>query len=129
MIYVPITAAILRIEDAQRYCKDEIDAIYINMASDDHVAAAGVLVRGLLDATHHDAGDFSVIVPAELLAQQQRTRRPVRVRHGGDRVDLAARRRHRHHEHHARERDGAHARDRRAPRGRRPRKSTSSASS
>jgi putative ABC transport system permease protein len=39
------------------------------------VTAAGALVRGLLDAAHRGAGDFSVIVPAELLAEQQRTRR------------------------------------------------------
>src|SRR5437016_1364234 len=31
------------------------------------------VVRGILNASHHNAGDFSVIVPAELLAQQKRT--------------------------------------------------------
>src|SRR5262249_11806412 len=33
------------------------------------------VVRSLLNISHRDAGDFSVIVPAELLAQQQRTQR------------------------------------------------------
>jgi putative ABC transport system permease protein len=75
VVYVPITAAILRMEDAQAFLKDEIDAIYLNMANDDRVATAGVLVRGLLNTAHRDAGDFTVIVPAELLAQQQQTRR------------------------------------------------------
>jgi putative ABC transport system permease protein len=75
LIYVPLASAILRIEDSRAYYKDEIDGIYIGMAADDRVAAAGVLVRGLLDATHNNAGDFSIIVPAELLAQQQRTKR------------------------------------------------------
>ena len=32
-------------------------------------------MRGLLEATHRGAGDYSIIVPAELLAQQQRTKR------------------------------------------------------
>ena len=68
-------AAILRLEDSQNYNKDEIDGIYIGMASDEQVAPAGVLVRGLLEATHNSAGDFSIIVPAELLAQQERTKR------------------------------------------------------
>ncbi len=75
LIYVPLTSAIMRIEDSRSYYKDEIDGLYIGMASDDRVAPAGVLVRGLLDATHNGAGDFTIIVPAELLAQQQRTKR------------------------------------------------------
>ena len=33
------------------------------------------VVRGLLNDSHKDAGDFSIIVPAELLAQQRRTQR------------------------------------------------------
>ena len=49
--------------------------------------------------------------------------------HGGDRVDLAAGRRHRDHEHHAGQRAGADARDRRPPRHRRASSATSSASS
>jgi putative ABC transport system permease protein len=73
--YVPITAAIYRIEDSQAYLRDEIDAIYLRLANESQVTTAGVLVRGLLDATHRAAGDFTVIVPAELLAQQQQTRR------------------------------------------------------
>ena len=75
LIYVPLMSAIMRIEDSRSYYKDEIDGIYIGMASDEQVAPAGVLVRGLLEATHNSAGDFSIIVPAELLAQQERTKR------------------------------------------------------
>src|SRR5438067_11651025 len=30
-------------------------------------------MRGILNSSHHNSGDFSVIVPAELLAQQKRT--------------------------------------------------------
>ncbi|HEX5071337.1 MAG TPA: ABC transporter permease [Vicinamibacterales bacterium] len=75
LIYVPLKSAIMRIEDSRSYYKDEIDGIYIGMSSDEQVAPAGVLVRGLLDSTHNNAGDFSIIVPAELLAQQERTKR------------------------------------------------------
>jgi putative ABC transport system permease protein len=73
--YVPISSAIGRMEDSQAWLRDEIDAIYLQLSSDDRVAMAGVVVRGLLDGTHRGAGDFTVIVPAELLAQQQQTRR------------------------------------------------------
>jgi putative ABC transport system permease protein len=75
LIYVPLKSAILRIEDSRWWYRDEIDGIYIMMASDDRVAPAGTLVRGLLEATHRGAGDYSIVVPAELLAQQQRTKR------------------------------------------------------
>jgi putative ABC transport system permease protein len=75
VIYVPITSARLRMEDALYFQKDEIDAIYVNFAADEAVTAAGPLIRGLLNITHRDAGDFTVIVPADLLAQQQQTRR------------------------------------------------------
>ena len=75
IIYVPLMAALLRIEDSQSSQKDEIDGIYLNMVPSADISASGGLVRGLLDALHRSAGDFSVIVPAELLAEQQRTRR------------------------------------------------------
>ncbi len=75
LIYVPLMSAILRIEDSRAWFKDEIDAIYLSMATDDRVAPAGTLVRGLLEATHRAAGDYNIVVPAELLAQQQRTKR------------------------------------------------------
>ncbi|HSL21184.1 MAG TPA: ABC transporter permease [Vicinamibacterales bacterium] len=75
VIYVPLMSAILRLEDALSWQKDEIDGIYLQLAPAADVAATGELVRGLLNVSHRGAGDFSVIVPAELLAQQQRTRR------------------------------------------------------
>jgi putative ABC transport system permease protein len=79
VIYVPLMSALLRIEDSQSFRKDEIDGIYLTLAADGEITSAGAVVRGLLDATHRGAGDFSVIVPAELLAEQQRTRRIFQV--------------------------------------------------
>jgi putative ABC transport system permease protein len=79
VIYVPLRSAMLRIEDPLSYRKDEIDGIYLNLAASGDITAAGAVVRGLLEASHRGAGDFSVIVPAELLAEQQRTRRIFQV--------------------------------------------------
>jgi len=79
VIYVPLMAAMLRIEDSQSFRKDEIDGIYLTLVPDGDIAVAGAVVRGLLDAAHRGAGDVSVIVPAELLAEQQRTRRIFQV--------------------------------------------------
>ena len=75
VIYVPLMAAILRLEEARGSQRDEIDAVYLQVSAGADVTATGALVRGLLDITHRGAGDFSVILPAELLAEQQRTRR------------------------------------------------------
>jgi putative ABC transport system permease protein len=68
-------SAIMRIEDSRSYYKDEIRRHLHRHGVGRTVAPAGVLVRGLLEATHNSAGDFSIIVPAELLAQQERTKR------------------------------------------------------
>jgi putative ABC transport system permease protein len=75
VIYVPVMSALLRIEDQQGRLRDEIDALYLQVKSDDDVAAAGTVVRGVLQTTHRTANDYTIVVPAELLAQQQRTKR------------------------------------------------------
>ena len=79
LIYVPLMSAILRLEDSMSWQKDEIDAVYLTLTPETSVVAVGAVVRGLLDAAHRGASDFSVIIPAELLAQQQRTRRLFQV--------------------------------------------------
>ena len=52
-----------------------MDGIYLQLGPDVDSVAAAEVVRGVLDTTHRKASDFSVIVPAELLAQEQKTRR------------------------------------------------------
>jgi putative ABC transport system permease protein len=53
--------------------KDEIDGIYMKVADGtDSVETAGV-VSAILNATHKDAGDFTVVVPAGVLAAKERT--------------------------------------------------------
>jgi putative ABC transport system permease protein len=75
LIYAPIQSVLFRLEETMSRVKDEVDGLYLQLRPDvDSVAAADV-VRGVLDMTHRKGGDFSVIVPAELLAQEQKTRR------------------------------------------------------
>ncbi len=73
LIYVPLYAALDRLEDTNSYLKDEIDGIYMRLQSGAESATVAGMVRGILDAAHRHAGDFNLIVPAELLAQQRRT--------------------------------------------------------
>jgi len=74
-LYVPLHSAILRLEDSYSDRRDEIDGIYLNIRDDADMSSVAQVVRAILDSSHHSAGDFSVIVPAELLAEQKRTER------------------------------------------------------
>src|SRR5258708_19808571 len=73
LIYVPLNAAIMRLDDSKSQLKDEIDGMYLQMSSSAETLPASEVVRSLLNVAHPDAGDFTVIAPAELLDQQQRT--------------------------------------------------------
>jgi putative ABC transport system permease protein len=75
LIYVPLNAAIFRLEDTYSELRDEIDGIYLRLDPAADILNAAELVRGILDSSHRKAADFSVIVPAELLAEQRRTER------------------------------------------------------
>jgi putative ABC transport system permease protein len=75
LIYVPLSAAILRLEDSYSDARDEIDGMYLHLRNEANVPQSAQIVRAILNSTHHSAGDFSVIVPAELLAQQRQTER------------------------------------------------------
>jgi len=73
LVYAPLNSVLYRLEDSQSWLKDEIDGMYLHLGSTDTSVTDAEIVRGILNSSHHDAGDFSVIVPAELLAQQKRT--------------------------------------------------------
>jgi putative ABC transport system permease protein len=72
---VPARAAILRLEDNYSQFRDEIDGIYLRLRTSDDITQAASIVRGILDTNHRGASDYSLVVPAELLAEQQRTKR------------------------------------------------------
>ena len=75
LIYVPLNAALLRLEDPRGEIRDEVDGLFLQLAPGADSLYTGEVVRGLLNASHRDAGDFTVIVPAALLAEQRRTQR------------------------------------------------------
>ncbi len=72
-IYIPLKSSMLRLEDSYSYVRDEIDGIYLTMSDKSNLSEAAQVVHAVLDSSHHGADDYSVIVPAELLAQQKRT--------------------------------------------------------
>ena len=73
VIYAPVESVLLRMEDSESDLHDQIDAIYLHLAASASSPQVAEVTRGVLNTSHHHAGDFQVIVPAELLAEQRRT--------------------------------------------------------
>ncbi len=74
-IYIPLQSAMQRLEDSYSDVRDEIDGIYFRLNDAASIPEAAQVVRAVLDSSHHGADDFSIIVPADLLAEQRRTER------------------------------------------------------
>ena len=73
VIYVPINTFQYRFWDAGGgSLKDDLDGVDIQMKPDADSVRAATVVNAILSSTHHDTPDYSVTIPAELLAQQQR---------------------------------------------------------
>ena len=75
LIYVPLSSAMFRLENSYSERRDEIDGIYLNLHTDADLSGTAQVVRTILDSSHHGASDFTVVVPAELLAEQRKTER------------------------------------------------------
>jgi len=75
IVYVPLYSSVFRLEDGQSAQKDEIDGIYLQMKPGSDIPGAAAMIRGILDVAHRGAGDFTIVSPAELLAEQRRTQR------------------------------------------------------
>jgi putative ABC transport system permease protein len=72
-LYVPITTAAARFPLAR--AEGAIDEMAIQVELADRVTPIAAIASRLLRRAHHDANDFEVVVPAELLAQAQSTQR------------------------------------------------------
>jgi len=73
LIYAPFDSVMYRLEDTRSYLKDEVDGLYLQLARGEDISSVAGIVRGILNSSHRNAGDFSIVIPAELLAEQKRT--------------------------------------------------------
>jgi putative ABC transport system permease protein len=73
MVIAPLNTVMRRFEDNNSFLKDEIDGIYIKVASTSDPIETERIVRAILSYTHKDAGDFNTVVPAGLLEQRRQT--------------------------------------------------------
>jgi putative ABC transport system permease protein len=72
LIYVPLSTFQYRFYDMGGYLKDELEGVDIRLKNGADSAGAARVVTAILNSTHHNTPDFSVTIPAELLAEQQR---------------------------------------------------------
>src|ERR1700681_567300 len=73
LVIAPLNTVMRRFEDNTSYLKDEIDGIYMKVGPNVDSIETSNVVRAILAATHKDAGDFTVVVPAGLLEERRRT--------------------------------------------------------
>jgi putative ABC transport system permease protein len=73
LVIAPLNTVMRRFEDNNSYLKDEIDGIYLKVTAGTDSVETSNVVRAILTATHKDAGDFTVVVPAGLLEERRRT--------------------------------------------------------
>ena len=71
IILAPLNSVMRRFEDTNSYLKDEVDGLLIRVEQDSDPIELSQIVRAILNVTHNGASDFSVLVPADLLAQRE----------------------------------------------------------
>ncbi len=73
IVYIPLNTFQYRFWDMGGGLKDELGGVDIQLKLGADSIAASKIVVAILNSTHHNTPDFSVTIPAELLAQQQRS--------------------------------------------------------
>jgi putative ABC transport system permease protein len=74
IIYIPINTLQYRFWDQSfANLKDDLDGVEIRLRADADSIEVAKVVTAVLNSTHHNMQDFTVTIPAALLAQQQRT--------------------------------------------------------
>jgi putative ABC transport system permease protein len=73
IIYIPLNTMQYRFWDQSSQMKDELDGIELRLSGAADSIEVSKVVAAVLSNTHHNVQDFTVTIPAALLAQQQRT--------------------------------------------------------
>jgi putative ABC transport system permease protein len=73
IVYVPLNTFEYRYYDASGWLKDELEGIELRLKEGADSIQVSKVVTAILDSNHRNVPDFTVTIPAALLAQQQRT--------------------------------------------------------
>lgn len=73
VVYIPMNTFEFRFWDRGSNLKDELDGIDMRLTERTDSVEVAKVVTAVLDSTHRGTPDFTVTIPAALLAQQRRT--------------------------------------------------------
>jgi putative ABC transport system permease protein len=73
IVYIPLNTFQYRYWDQSNNLKDDLDGVELRLKSDADSIEVAKVVTAVLNSTHHNVQDFTVTIPAALLAQQKRT--------------------------------------------------------
>jgi putative ABC transport system permease protein len=73
IVYIPINTFEYRFQDPGAGLKDELAGVDLQVAAGQDSIEVAKVVTAVIDSTHRGTADFTVTIPAALLAQQQRT--------------------------------------------------------
>ncbi len=73
IVYIPLNTFQYRFFDRSNFMKDDLDGVDLRLKSGADSLEVAKVVTAILNSTHHNTEDFTVTIPAALLAQQQRT--------------------------------------------------------
>ena len=73
IVYVPLNTLQYRYWDQGSSMKDELDGVDMRLHGEADSIEVAKVVAAVLNSTHHGVQDFTVTIPAALLAQQKRT--------------------------------------------------------
>jgi len=73
IVYIPLNTMQYRFWDQSANLRDELDGIEMRLKPGTDSVETAKVVTAVLNSTHHNVQDFTVTIPAALLAQQQRT--------------------------------------------------------
>ena len=73
IVYIPLNTFQYRFWDSSASQKDDLDGIEIRLRPEADSVEVAKVVTAVLNQTHHGVQDYTVTIPAALLAQQKRT--------------------------------------------------------
>ncbi len=73
IVYIPLNTFQYRFWDQASFMKDELDGLDIRLKGDSDSVEISKVVTAILNSSHRDVQDFTVTIPAALLAQQKHT--------------------------------------------------------
>jgi putative ABC transport system permease protein len=73
IIYIPLNTFQYRFFDMGGFLKDDLAGVDIRLKPGSDSTSTAKVVTAILNSTHHNTQDFAVTIPAELLAEQQRS--------------------------------------------------------